>query len=131
MLRCAVLRWLVSKWPCHGGQQGGALLLRPQAVPRWCPPSPPSRSAGAVRARFQPAPSPLPLAYHPLAQVDTSQNNVFLDTMEAYFSQPTEALMADVRPQLAYQVRGRARVMVAGAWWESAPARAAVFAPVG
>lgn len=49
-------------------------------------------------------PANLPSPPHP--QVDTSQNSVFLDTMEAYFSQPVGALMADVRPQLAYQVGG-------------------------
>ena len=37
-------------------------------------------------------------------RVDTSQNELFLDLLERYFSQSTEAKMHDVRPELAYQV---------------------------
>lgn len=37
-------------------------------------------------------------------RVDTSDNDGFLSLMERYFSQPTEAKLADVRADLAYQV---------------------------
>ena len=38
-------------------------------------------------------------------RVDTADNDAFLSLLERYFSQPLEAKMADVRPELAYQVR--------------------------
>lgn len=38
-------------------------------------------------------------------RVPASQNDVFLDTMEDYFSQPREVKMLDARPDLSYQVR--------------------------
>lgn len=38
-------------------------------------------------------------------RVPASQNDVFLDTMEEYFSQPREVKMLDARPDLSYQVR--------------------------
>lgn len=37
-------------------------------------------------------------------RVDTFDNEGFLDLMERYFAQPLEKKMADVRPELAYQV---------------------------
>eukprot|EP00892_Ulva_mutabilis_P010096 jgi/Ulvmu1/7459/UM037_0002.1 len=37
-------------------------------------------------------------------RVPASQNDVFLDTMEDYFSQPREVKMLDARPDLAYQI---------------------------
>ncbi|KAI7836680.1 hypothetical protein COHA_009456 [Chlorella ohadii] len=37
-------------------------------------------------------------------RVDTRDNEGFLDLMERYFAQPLEEKMADVRPELAYQV---------------------------
>ncbi len=39
-------------------------------------------------------------------RVETRDNEVFLSLMERYFEQPREAKMADVRPELAYQVQG-------------------------
>lgn len=38
--------------------------------------------------------------------VDEAANDAFLDQMEAYFGRPDAEKMRDVRPQLAYQVRG-------------------------
>lgn len=38
-------------------------------------------------------------------RVRPSDNEQFLDLMEDYFAQPGEVKMADVRPDLAYQVR--------------------------
>ncbi|EFN59425.1 hypothetical protein CHLNCDRAFT_19374 [Chlorella variabilis] len=37
-------------------------------------------------------------------RVDTADNDAFLSLLERYFSQPLEVKMADVRPELAYQV---------------------------
>lgn len=37
-------------------------------------------------------------------RVPASQNDVFLDTMEDYFSQPRDMKMLDARPKLSYQV---------------------------
>lgn len=40
-------------------------------------------------------------------RVSQEANAAFLDTMEAYFGQPVEAKMEDVRADLSYQARGR------------------------
>ena len=37
-------------------------------------------------------------------RVDCSANETFIDLMERYFDQPTEAKMQDVHPELSYQV---------------------------
>ena len=38
-------------------------------------------------------------------RVSQSDNDAFLDHMETYFNRDTEEKMADVRPELSYQVR--------------------------
>lgn len=46
--------------------------------------------------------------------MDAADNEHFLTLVEDYFAQPTEAKMADVRPELAYQVGQGGELRVGG-----------------